>query len=434
MNEFVSKNLAVNEKGHLTIGGLDTVDLAKEYGTPLYVMDEDLIREHCRSFRESMEKYYDGVGLVCYASKAFCCKAMCRIAMEEGIGLDVVSAGELYTALSVGFPTDKICYHGNNKTDFELHMAIRHKVGRIIVDNRYELERLNRFAAEAGVKARIMYRIKPGIDAHTHDFVKTGQIDSKFGFALETGEAFEAIRQALAMEHIEFVGVHCHIGSQIFEIAPFVEAAEVMLGLIEKVKKELGYEIPELNLGGGFGIKYTEGDTPVPYASYMEQVSQKVDAICREKGVKRPFILIEPGRSVVAPAGITLYTVGGIKEIPNIRTYVSVDGGMGDNPRYALYKSEYDFVIANKAGRTKDSVVTVAGRCCESGDLLGEGVLVQKPEAGDVMAVLATGAYNYSMASHYNRVPKPPVLMVSGGNVKVAVKRETLEDIIRNDE
>lgn len=433
MNEFVSKNLAVNGKGHLTIGGLDTVALAEEYGTPLYVMDEDLIREHCRSFRQSMEKYYDGTGLVCYASKAFSCKAMYRIAKEEGIGIDVVSAGELYTAACVDFPMDKVCYHGNNKTEFELRMALEYKVGRIIVDNSCELELLNKLAAEAGVKARIMYRIKPGVDAHTHDFVKTGQIDSKFGFALETGEAFEAIRRALTMEHIDFVGVHCHIGSQIFDIAPFVEAAGIMLGLIERVKKELGYEIPELNLGGGFGIKYTEKDTPVPYESYMEKVSGTVKTICKEKGLKLPFILIEPGRSIVAPAGITLYTVGGIKEIPNIRTYVSVDGGIGDNPRYALYQSEYDFVIANKADRAKDSVVTVAGRCCESGDLLGEGVALQTAEVGDTLAVLATGAYNYSMSSNYNRVPKPPVLMINGGRERIAVKGETLEDIVRND-
>lgn len=434
MSEFVSKNLAVNEKGHLTIGGMDTVELAKEYGTPLYVMDEDLIREHCRSFRRSMEKYYDGAGLVCYASKAFCCKEMCRIAKEEGIGLDVVSAGELYTAAGVDFPMDKVCYHGNNKTDFELRMALKYKVGRIIVDNIFELERLNELAAEAGVKARIMYRIKPGIDAHTHDFVKTGQIDSKFGFALETGEAFEAVKCALSMEYIEFVGVHCHIGSQIFDIAPFAEAAEVMLCFIEKIKKELNYEIRELNLGGGFGIKYTEEDTPVPYENYMEHVSKRVKELCKEKGIKQPFILIEPGRSIVAPAGITLYTVGGIKEIPNIRTYVSIDGGMGDNPRYALYKSAYDFVAANKADRDKDSVVTIAGRCCESGDLLGKGVSVQTLEPGDTLAVLATGAYNYSMSSNYNRVPKPPVLMISDKKVKIAVKRETLEDIIRNDE
>ena len=430
---FVSKNLAVNEKGNLTIGGLDTVELAKEYGTPLYVMDEDLIREHCRSFKKSIDNYYGGAGLVCYASKAFCCKAMCKIMMDEGIGLDVVSEGELYTAASVGFPMDKVCFHGNNKTDGELSLALEKKVGRIIVDNIFELERLNKLAGNAGVKANIMYRIKPGIDAHTHDFVKTGQIDSKFGFALETGEAFEAVKKAISLENINLAGLHCHIGSQIFDIDPFVHAAEVMINFIEKIKIELGYEVKELNLGGGFGIKYTDADTPVEYNKYMEKVSVKVKELCKEKNLNLPFILIEPGRSVAAPAGITLYTVGGIKDIPNIRTYVSIDGGMCDNPRYALYKSKYDAVVANRASEPKSENVTIAGKCCESGDLIGEGMPIQHVEAGDTIAILATGAYNYSMSSNYNRIPKPAVVMVKEGSSRVVVKRETLEDIIRND-
>ena len=430
---FVSKNLAVNEKGNLTIGGLDTVELAKEYGTPLYVMDEDLIREHCRSFKKSIDNYYGGAGLVCYASKAFCCKAMCKIMMDEGIGLDVVSEGELYTAASVGFPMDKVCFHGNNKTDGELSLALEKKVGRIIVDNIFELERLNKLAGNAGVKANIMYRIKPGIDAHTHDFVKTGQIDSKFGFALETGEAFEAVKKAISLENINLAGLHCHIGSQIFDIDPFVHAAEVMINFIEKIKIELDYEVKELNLGGGFGIKYTDADTPVEYDKYMEKVSVKVKELCKEKNLNLPFILIEPGRSVAAPAGITLYTVGGIKDIPNIRTYVSIDGGMCDNPRYALYKSKYDAVVANRASEPKSENVTIAGKCCESGDLIGEGMPIQHVEAGDTIAILATGAYNYSMSSNYNRIPKPAVVMVKEGSSRVVVKRETLEDIIRND-
>lgn len=430
---FVSNNLDVNGNGHLTIGGVDTTDLAKKYGTPLYVMDEDLIRENCRSFKDSIDKYYGGEGLVCYASKAFCCKAMCRIMMDEGIGLDVVSEGELFTASSVGFPMDKVCFHGNNKTDEELSLAIRYGVGRIIVDNIYELERLGRLAGESGKKVNIMYRIKPGIDAHTHDFIRTGQIDSKFGFALETGEAFEAVKKALEIENVDLVGLHCHIGSQIFDIDPFVLAAEVMINFIAKIKDELGFEVKELNLGGGFGIKYTDDDTPVPYDKYMEKVSVKVKELCKEKNVSLPFILIEPGRSIAAPAGITLYTVGGVKKIPNIRTYVSVDGGMGDNPRYALYKSKYDVVAANKADKPKSETVTIAGKCCESGDLIGEGMPIQKVEEGDLIAVLATGAYNYSMSSNYNRIPKPAVVMVKGGESKIAVMRETLEDIVRND-
>ncbi len=430
---LVSKNLAVNEQGHLTVGGMDTVELAKEYGTPLYIMDEGLIREHCRSFRESMDKYYGGQGLVCYASKAFCCKAMCRIMLEEGLGLDVVSEGELYTALSVGFPAEKLCFHGNNKTDHELSYALENGVGRIIVDNIYELERLDRLAEKTGRTANIMYRIKPGIDAHTHNFIMTGQIDSKFGFALETGEAYEAVKKAIGCSHINLVGLHCHIGSQIFDIDPFVKAAEVMLTFIAKIKDELGFEVKELNLGGGFGIRYTEEDAPVGYDKYMEKVSEKVKEVCAEKNVKLPFILIEPGRSIAAPAGITLYTVGGRKEIPNIRTYVSVDGGMGDNPRYALYQSKYDVEVANKANLPKTETVTVAGKCCETGDLIGEGMPIQPVEPGDILAVLATGAYNYSMSSNYNRIPKPPVVMIRDGKSRVVVKRETFEDIVRND-
>ncbi len=430
---FVSENLSVNAAGHLSIGGADAVSLAAEYGTPLYVMDEALIRKHCAEFRGSMERFYGGKGLVCYASKAFCCKAMCRVMQEEGMGLDVVSGGELYTAMSVNFPAEKICFHGNNKTDAELRYALECGVGRIIVDNMEELSRLNGLAAEAGVTAGIMFRIKPGIDAHTHDFVKTGQIDSKFGFALETGEAFEAVRAAIACEHLKLRGLHCHIGSQIFDIAPFEEAAEVMLHLIAKIKQELHYEIEELNLGGGFGIKYVESNDPVPYATYMERVSTRVKACCETLGIAQPFILIEPGRSVAAPAGVTLYTAGAVKHIPNIRTYVSVDGGMTDNPRYALYKSEYDALVANKAGAPKTETVTIAGKCCESGDLIGEGMAIQPVAAGDIIAVCATGAYNYAMASHYNRIPMPAVVFVRDGASRVVVKRETYADLVQND-
>lgn len=430
---YVSKDLDVNSAGHLTIGDMDTVELAKEYGTPLYVVDEDLVREHCRSFKNSIDKYYGGAGLACYASKAFCCKAMCKIMLEEGMGLDVVSEGELYTALKSGFPMDKVCFHGNNKTDGELKLALENNVGRIIVDNVFELNRLNALAEKEGRTAHIMFRIKPGIDAHTHNFIRTGQIDSKFGFALETGEAFEAVKEAIALPHIDLVGLHCHIGSQIFDIDPFVCAAEVMLHFIGKIKKELGFEVKELNLGGGFGIKYTEEDAPVAYDKYMEKVSEKVKKVCAEEDIALPFILIEPGRSVIAPAGITLYTVGGIKHIPNIRTYVSVDGGMCDNPRYILYQSKYEAVIANRAADPRTETVTVAGKCCESGDLIGEGMPIQHVEVGDTMAVLATGAYNYSMSSNYNRIPKPAVVMVKDGKSRVVVRRETLDDIINCD-
>ncbi len=430
---FVSENLGINEKGNLTVGGMDTVELAQKYGTPLYVMDENLIRKHCKSFKNSIDKFYDGKGLVCYASKAFCCMEMYRVMKSEGIGIDVVSIGELYTAVKAGVDCEKICFHGNNKTNQELEYAVDMNVGRIIVDNIYELERLDKIACEKGVKANIMFRVKPGIDAHTHDFVKTGQIDSKFGFALETGEAMDAVKKALTCENVHLKGLHCHIGSQIFDIDPFVEAANVMLKLIADVKAETGHEVDELNLGGGFGIKYTEENDPVPYESYMEKVSVVVKESCAELGIKQPFILIEPGRSMAGPAGITLYTCGGVKEIPNIRTYVSIDGGMTDNPRYALYKSEYEALVANKASEPRDAVVTIAGKCCESGDLIGEGMPLQKAEPGDIIAVCATGAYNYSMSSNYNRIPKPAVVFVKDNESKIVVKRETLDDIIRND-
>ena len=430
---FVSENLSVNEKGHLTAGGIDTVELAKKYGTPLYVMDEQLIRKSCRSFKSSIDKFYGGNGLVCYASKAFCCKEMCRIMKEEGIGLDVVSIGELYTAVKSGFDCDKICFHGNNKTNEELEFAVENNIGHIIVDNISELERLSAIAKARGVTAKIMFRIKPGIDAHTHNFVKTGQIDSKFGFALETGEAFDAVKKAVESENIILRGLHCHIGSQIFDIEPFESASEVMLKFIAKIKNEIGFEIKELNLGGGFGIKYLESHDPVPYETYMERVSETVHKYCKELEINLPFILIEPGRSIAGPAGITLYTVGARKEIPNIRTYVSIDGGMCDNPRYILYQSEYEAIVANKASQPRDEKVTIAGKCCESGDLIGENMPLQHAESGDIIAVCATGAYNYSMSSNYNRIPRPPVVFINNGESRIVIKKETLDDIIRND-
>ena len=430
---LVSENLSVGKNGHLNIGGVDTVEIAKEYGTPVYVMDEDLIRKNCRDFRESIEKFYGGKGLVCYASKAFACKEMYRVVESEGCGADVVSGGEIYTAVKAGVSPEKLVFHGNNKTDEEIEMALEYNIGRIVVDNIYELKKIDTLAKSQNKTANIMLRIKPGIDAHTHNFIKTGQIDSKFGFALETGEAFEAVKLAITHPNLNLRGLHCHIGSQILETEPFCAAAEVMIGFIAKIKNELGHEIDDLNLGGGFGICYTEADDPKPYASFMEAVSKVVHSKCEELGVKLPFILIEPGRSIAGPAGITLYTVGAKKVIPNIRTYVSIDGGMCDNPRYILYQSEYDALVAHKADKPKDTKVTIAGKCCESGDLIGENMPLQDVEAGDIIAVCATGAYNYSMSSNYNRLQKPPVVFVKDGKTRVVVKRETLEDLIRND-
>jgi len=430
---FVSDCLSVNEKGNLIIGGLDTVELAAKYGTPCYVVDEDQIRANCRAYVKSIEDNYDGNGLAIYASKAFNCKAMCKIVNEEKMGLDVVSGGELYTALSVGFPAEKIYFHGNNKTLAELDEAVTAGVGRVVVDNIYELENLSKAAKKQGKTVGVLLRIKPGIDAHTHSFIMTGQIDSKFGFALETGEAMEGVKAAIEAESIEFKGIHCHIGSQIFDVEPFERAAEVMIGFMADIKAETGVEVEELDLGGGFGIKYSSYDNPLAYSEYMAKVAGVLKDECVKKGVKQPFIVIEPGRSVAGSAGITLYTVGAVKTIPDIRTYVSIDGGMGDNPRYILYQSTYELVCANKADKPKDFKITLAGRCCESGDLIQEDALVQQVEPGDIMAVLSTGAYNYSMSSNYNRIPKPPVVMVSGGQSRVVVRRETYEDIIAKD-
>lgn len=430
---FVTSSLGANEKGHLTVGGMDAVELAEKYGTPLYLLDERTIRGHCRTFQQSIDDNYGGKGLAVYASKALNCKEMCRIIKEEGLGIDVVSGGELYTALSVDFPPEKIVFHGNNKTADEIKMALESGVGRIVVDNLTELRTIEKMANELGKKPGVMIRIKPGIDAHTHNFIRTGQIDSKFGFALETGEAFEAVREVLEQKNVTLKGVHCHIGSQIFEIEPFKAAAEVMLGFIAKVKNELSYEIKELNLGGGFGIRYLKDDDAKLYKTFMEQVSVTVKETCAGLGLNIPFIMIEPGRSIVGPAGTTLYTVGAVKTIPGIRNYVSVDGGMTDNPRYILYQSEYSVAVANKINKPADYVATVAGRCCESGDLVQENTKIQTPEPGDILAVFCTGAYNYSMASNYNRVPKPPIVMISEGKSKVIVKRETYEDLVKND-
>lgn len=430
---FVNNCLNVNEKGHLTIGGCDTAALAKEYGTPVYVIDETTVRDTCRSYVKSFQNHYGGKGMALYASKALSCLELCRIIKEENMGLDVVSGGELYTASKAGFPMENVHFHGNNKTNDELNMVLKLDVGKIVVDNLYELDRLNDLARQAGKVQRISMRIKPGVDAHTHDFIRTGQIDSKFGFALETDEAMSAVKRALAYDNVELTELHCHIGSQIFDIDPFVSAAEIMMDFISDIRVQTGHIITQLNLGGGFGIQYTQKDTPAAYDNYMMAVSKAVKAKAGEHALPVPFIYIEPGRSIVGEAGITLYTVGGIKEIPNIRTYVSVDGGMCDNIRYALYQSEYTVITANKADKPADSVVTIAGKCCESGDLIQENTPIAKAQPGDILAVLSTGAYNYSMASNYNRIPKPPVVMVKDGRARLIVKRETYEDLIRND-
>ena len=430
---FVCESLKVNPNGNLEIGGCDCFALAQKNGTPLYVMDEELIRKNCKTYKNSIEKHYDGNGLVLYASKAFSCKAIYRIVKEEGLGIDVVSGGELYTALSVGFPVEKIYFHGNNKTADELCMALENDIGRIVVDNIYELELLDRLAREYGKRSKILFRIKPGIDAHTHSFIRTGQIDSKFGVALETGEAREIIARALKLAHVEVVGVHCHIGSQIFDSEPFQLAAERLADFIASIRDEFGITLRELNLGGGYGIKYLSNDQPISYDCYIEKVSAEIKRIASEKGVELPFVLMEPGRSIVGEAGITLYTVGAVKDIPGVRKYVSVDGGMGDNPRYALYQAEYEAAVANRPAGEPHELVTVVGKYCESGDILIKDIMLPRVQPGDTLAVLSTGAYNYSMASNYNRMPRPAVVMVNQGKDTLIIRRESYEDLLRND-
>ncbi len=429
----ISPCLSENNLGHLTIGGMDVPELAKKYGTPLYLMDEDYIRDTCREYRKAMLDHYGENFMVAYASKAFSTKYMYKILNEEKMAVDVVSGGELYTALSAGFPAERIYFHGNNKTEDEIKMALEAGIRRFVVDNREELYAINRLAEKMDVVADVSFRIKPGIDAHTHDFIMTGQIDSKFGVALENGEAMEIAQEAIKLSNICFVGVHCHIGSQIFENDPFKEAARVMMGFIRNVKEKLGHEIAELNLGGGFGIKYTKDNDPEPIYNTVKNFAEEVKKASEEYSIKLPFLVIEPGRSIVAPSGITVYTVGSVKEIKGVRTYVSVDGGMTDNPRYALYQAEYTAVLPESINSQATETVTIAGRCCESGDIIGKDMKLPPVKRGQLLAVLATGAYNFSMSSNYNRVPRPPVVMVSGGKDKLVVKRESYEDIVKND-
>ncbi|MEG1984155.1 MAG: diaminopimelate decarboxylase [Oscillospiraceae bacterium] len=430
---LISDCLSVNAHGNLAISGADTVALAQEFGTPLYVMSEEEVRRSCKSFVESMNCCYGSNSLVVYASKALNCKEMCRIVLSEGLGLDVVSGGELYTAMSVNFPTEKILFHGNNKTAAELQYALECGVGTIVVDNITELELLNSLAETMGISQEIMLRVKPGIEAHTHRYIMTGSIDSKFGFALENNEAMEAAKAVQLYKNLNLKGIHCHIGSQIFEIEPFCETARIMINFIKEIKDSLGIEIDKLNLGGGFGIRYIPEQEPKEPIDFLRRVSQVVNAEVERLGLKRPMMIIEPGRAISAPAGITLYTVGSVKKIKDIRTYVSVDGGLPDNPRYALYGSEYTAVIANKADRAADMKVTIAGKCCESGDLLQENTYIQQAAVGDVLAVLATGAYNYSMASNYNRIARPEMIMIRESKPRVIIRRESYEDLIRND-
>lgn len=418
--------------GHLTIGGCDTTSLAKKYGTPLYVMDEGYIREIMGKYIDAVKKS-GAVGKVLYASKACLNLAMCKIVQSEGLGLDVVSSGELYTAVKADFPRELIYMHGNNKSEEDIEFAVREGIGSIVVDNFYEIDLIDTYAKKYNRTMNVSLRIKPGIEAHTHEYIKTGTIDSKFGLGIHDGQALEAIKHILESENLNFLGFHCHIGSQIFEVEPFKLAVDVLIDFALKVKEETGYLIKELNFGGGFGIVYTKEDAPLEPVEYLKALVSRLEERCNQHGIPTFEFVIEPGRSIVGASGITLYTVGSIKNIEGVRKYISIDGGMTDNPRYALYQAKYDATIANKADSSKDELVSVAGRCCESGDMLIYDVNLQSPKSGDILAVFSTGAYNYSMASNYNRLPVPAVVLVNNGEFELMVKRQTFDDLLRND-
>lgn len=430
---MIASNLSVNETSHLCFAGRDTVELAVKYGTPLYLLDEDAVRARCRLYLGAMHAAFGEDALPLYAGKALCVKDIYRIMREEGMGIDVVSPGEIYTAHAAGFPMERAYFHGNNKTDADIAFAMECGVGCFVCDSVDELSAIEREAARRGITQHILLRLTPGIDPHTHAAISTGKVDSKFGAAIETGQAEQLLREALARKHVEVLGYHCHIGSQIFETTPFVDAARIMLTFSAAMRDTLGFVAPVLNLGGGMGVRYLAEHPAIDYAANIAAIAAEMKRMAAELGLAMPAIRMEPGRSIVADAGMTLYTVGTVKTIPGFKNYVSVDGGMPDNPRFALYEAPYTVEPASRMNDTRDFVCSIAGRCCESGDLIQEGVALPRPQRGDILAVLTTGAYNYAMASNYNRIPRPPMVLLSGGEDRLIVRRETYEDLLRNE-
>lgn len=434
MNE--RETLKVNGNGRLELGGMDCVDIAARFGTPLYVFDEAHIRNMMRTYRETIKNEYDGNGIVLYASKAFSCTAIYAIAKQEGIGVDVVSAGELYTALKAGFPAEKIYMHGNNKLPYELALALDSNVGTVVADSFTEADMLDELAARKNKVQEVLIRVNPGVEAHTHAFVQTARTDSKFGFSIFDGTAEKITKYILSKKNLKLKGYHCHIGSQIFETKSFVLAANKVMDFAAEIKKKLGFETETLNIGGGFGIWYNDEDPKLKlndYADYLKSLIAAIKTKAKQHGLKLPYLAIEPGRSIIGEAGITLYTVGAIKDIPDIRKYVAVDGGMFENPRYVLYQSRYKALLANRADEPCTEKVSISGKCCESGDLIAVDAALPCAKSGDILAVLSTGAYNYSMASNYNRNFIPPAVLVKDGQADYIIKPQNYEDIVRND-
>ena len=431
---MICDNLSVNEQGNLCIGGIDTVELAKKYGTPLYIMDEDRIRNRCRTYMTAMKSAFGASALPLYAGKAAAFRHIYRIMREENMGIDVVSSGEIYSAASVDFPMERAYFHGNNKTDADIAYAMEYGVGMFVVDNLEELMAVDRIAGERGIKQKILLRITPGIDPHTYAAVATGKVDSKFGSAIETGAAEEIVAQALRLPNVSLMGFHCHVGSQVFDSDVYLRACAIMLEFAAQMKAKYGYEISELDLGGGYGVRYLEEHPEIDIPANIAQVGEAFHAQCKSLALTPPAVRMEPGRSIVADAGITLYTVGTVKRITGYKNYVSVDGGMTDNPRYALYQSPYTVCIANRMNEENGMRASIVGRCCESGDILQENVPVPNTVTrGDTVAVLTTGAYNYSMAMNYNRIPRPAMVAVSGGEDRLIIRRESYEDLCRNE-
>ncbi len=418
--------------GHLFVGGVDMVKLAREEGTALYVFDEADLRHRMEAYREAFQSRYKNSDVL-YASKAFLNKEVLRLVNSEGLCLDVSGGGELACARSVDFPMDRVFVHGNNKTPQELREAISAGVGRIVVDSRIELARVSKIAGELGVVQDIYMRITPGVEADTHEYIKTGCEDSKFGFTMLNDFAFNCVKDALEAENVRLAGIHCHIGSQIFALHSFREAVEVMVAFMARVQDVYGYELDELDMGGGLGIAYLAEDKPSSIEDFAEYITSAVKDYCEQYGVALPRLLVEPGRSLVANAGLTLYTVGILKTLPNIRKYVAIDGGMSDNIRTALYHADYEPTIANKADQPRTEIVTLCGKHCESGDAVVIDMPLQTPELDDIVAVFGTGAYCSTMASNYNGQPRPAVVFVADGQARVVTRRETYEDIYHRD-
>lgn len=423
-----------NRGGTLFFGGADTTALIEKYGSPLYVMDEARIRHNCRVYLDALREHLGSTARPLYASKAASFKRIYEIMREEGMGIDVVSCGEIYTAYRAGYPLANAYFHSNNKTDDDIRFAMEHGIGYFVADNVEELIAVDRIAGEMDKEQKVLLRLTPGIDPHTYAAVATGNVDSKFGSAIETGQAEEITVFALSLPNIRLAGFHCHVGSQVFDSDVFLRSADIMLTFIAEMNQKHGYLAQELDLGGGYGVRYVESDPFIDIAANIAEVAARLKTKAAELGIALPAIRMEPGRSIVADAGLTLYHVGTIKKIPGYKNYVSVDGGMTDNPRYALYRSSYTVLLANKLDEPCDFACSVVGRNCESGDILQENVsLPASVTRDDVLAVLTTGAYNYAMASNYNRVPRPPIVMVNGGTDYLAVRRESPDDLIRND-